>query len=70
MSTKTKKKTTRRGPQPGNGGRPPAHGKPMTRRISIRATAETGAAWDRIKGGDPSGVFAEMVRAYAGTVST
>lgn len=63
-------KPKKRGPQPGSGGRPPKAGTSMPRRISIRATAATGAAWDAIKGADPSGTFAEMVRRQAGTVST
>lgn len=56
-------KPKKRGPKPGNGGRPPKQGAAMTERITIRASAHTARRWREIAAGDPSGKFAAMVEA-------
>lgn len=53
----------KRGPAPGNGGRPPKQGAAMTERITIRASAHTARRWREIAAGDPSGKFAAIVEA-------
>ncbi len=58
-----KTQPNKRGPKPGNGGRPPKQGAAMPGRITIRASAHTAKRWREIAAGDPSGKFAAMVEA-------